>query len=247
MPTCESTNSEDPRRPRPSPVPEWVQQGLRYVPSVARRYLGLGLDLDELIAAGNLGLVEAALRFDPLRKVKFVTYADWWIRKSIMESFEVLRGPVRFPRNRHEKLGWVKKADARWRARFGEAPTVEQLSSVTGLPVVQIERLIRLEPVTVSLDHPRRRGIDDRPLVDSLEEMQSVSPQQILVRRDLAEHLRRHMAALEPRQRQVIDLRFGFDGQPPRTLREVARVLELSRERVRQIELGALLKIRRRF
>jgi RNA polymerase primary sigma factor len=193
-----------------------VRQGAAYVPAVARRYAGTGLDRDELIAAGNLGLVQAALRFDPSRNLKFITYADWWIRKAIVEAIETLSGPVRTPRYRYEQLRWVKRARARWTARHGYG---------------------------ISLDQPTRH--DDRPLSESIHGPEEACPQRRLIRRELGDRLHRELAGLGPRERKVIRLRFGLDGATPLPLRAVGQLLGLSRERVRRIELDALLKIRR--
>ena len=221
-----------------------IQEGLRYVPAVARRYLGNGPDLDELIAAGQLGLVQAALRFEPQRKMKFITYADWWIRKAILEAIETLSGPLRTPRYRYDKLRWLRQARATWMARHGETPTTEQLASVSGMPIGQVEQILSTVPRGVSLDHPTHRE-EHRPFGESLQDPRSPCPQASLIRSDLAHRLRRELAALTSRERAVIRLRFGFGGRSPLTLRETGRVVDLSRERVRQIELTALLKIRR--
>jgi RNA polymerase sigma factor (sigma-70 family) len=214
------------------------------VPAVARRYRGNGLDKDELIAAGNLGLVEAALRFDASRKVAFITYADWWVRKAILEAIETLSGPVRLPRYRYEKLRRLKQAAARWNSTHGRAPTIDELATDTRLAPRQAEQILASDPHAISLDQPRRPD-GTRPLRDSIQDPSTICPQQSLIRRDLGRHLRRELAALDHRERDVIRLRFGLDGEPSRTLREAAAVLGISRERVRQIELGALFKIRR--
>jgi len=223
-----------------------LRRNLGYVPALARRYVGLGLDLQELIAAGNLGLVEAALRFDGSRKVKFITYAAWWIRKAILESIEQLNGPVRLPRYRYEKLRWIKHERSRLIGCRGAEPTLPELAAATGLSVEETRRLLRDEPVGISLDQPQGRN-DDRPLGEAIPDRGSDSPQTSLVRRDLAHRLWERMATLSAREQQVLRLRFGFDGERTRTLRETAGLLGISRERVRQIELRALLKIRRCF
>ena len=221
-----------------------IQEGLRYVPAVARRYLGNGPDLDELIAAGQLGVVQAALRFEPQRKMKFTTYADWWIRKAILEAIETLSGPLRMPRYRYDRLRWLRQAGATWTARHGETPTTEQLAAVSGMPLHQVEQLLSSVPRGVSLDHPTH-GDELRPLGESLRDPRSACPQASLIQSDLARRLRRELAALTARERAVILLRFGFGGRSPLTLRETGRVVDLSRERVRQIERRVLQKIRR--
>jgi len=225
-------------------VTRLVRRGLGYVPTVARRFRGSGLELDELIAAGNLGLVEAALRFDASRNLKFVTYADWWIRKAIREAIATLTGPVRLPRSRAEKLRWLKQTRARWVALHGAEPTLEELSVASSVPLAQVRRALATEPRGIPLDRPSHPA-HDRPVLDSLPDRKATSPQQNLIRSDLAHHLQRELASLAPREREVIRLRFGLDGEPPRTLRRAGVLLGLSRERVRRIELEVLLKIRR--
>ena len=239
-----TTNSRSRRGRLDREVSELIPQGLTHVQCVAHRYLGNGLDLDELISAGNLGVVEASLRFDPSRRLKFVTYADWWIRKKIVESIETLSGPVRLPRYRHERLRHLRQATAQWAASRGEQPTLEQLTGATGIPGDRIVRLLATEPRGLSLDHPTHPGAG-RPLHESLCDPSSVCPQRSVVYRDLGQRLQRRLGLLVDPERTVIRLRFGFDGEKPRSLRQVAVVVGLSRESVRQIELRALLKIRR--
>ena len=223
-----------------------IRMGLNYVPTVARRYMSAGLDLEELIAAGNLGLVEAALRFDGSRGVKFVTYADWWIRKAIFASLEALTGPMRFPNYWQARLRWLREGQALWKARFDSQPTADQLASSTGLPVAQVRRLLRHTPRGVSLDQKSRED-SARTVGETLEAPQSYCPQETLIRRDLARRMRGHIADLNDRERRILTLRFGLDGDSPLTLRGVADLLRLSRERVRQIELNTLVAIRDRL
>ncbi len=221
-----------------------IHEVLAFVPSVARRYAGIGLDLDELIAAGNLGLVKAALRFEPARKIKFITYASWWIRKAILEALEQQLGPFRLPRYQHEKLRVLRAARADYRSRIGVEPDDEQLSRASGLSPDDTGLLLRFISSTVSLEQPLNPG-DDRPMKELLPDPAPDCPQDNLVRRELTRRVYRQLAALDSREREVIALRFGFDGGTPSTLREAGRQLGISRERVRQVELRALLKLRR--
>jgi RNA polymerase sigma factor (sigma-70 family) len=237
--------SERPRRTtQPGRLADLVRQGLRYVPTVARRYRGNGLDIDELIAAGNLGLVEAALRFEPERKVAFITYADWWVRKAIREALETLTGPVRLPRYRYEKLRRLRQTAAEWHNTRGRPPTLDELATEAQLPLRQTEQILAGNPHALSLDQPKHTD-SDLPLSESMHDPSTACPQQSLIRRDLGSHLRRELAALDERQQEVIRLRFGLDGNSAMTLRQAAAHLGISRERVRQIELRALLRIRR--
>jgi RNA polymerase sigma factor (sigma-70 family) len=232
----------------PSPeTAERVRSALAYVPVVARRYVGGALDQQELVAAGNLGLVQAALRFDPARKVRFLTYADWWIRKAILEAFEVQSRPVHVPRNQLERMRRIERTRADWVAIHGREPTSEELAGRSELRASASVLLFRSSRRTVSLDQPVRDG-ERHPLNETLSDPSAESPQGSLVRRELADRLRRLLAALSARERAVIRLRFGLgDDSTGATLRQVARRLGISRERVRQIELRAVLKLRRLF
>jgi RNA polymerase sigma factor (sigma-70 family) len=221
-----------------------IHRALAYVPSVARRYFGCGLPFEDLLAAGNLGLVEAAMRFDAGRNVKFVTYADWWIRKAILGAIEEQAGPVRLPRYRQEQLRNLHDARARLRMREGREPDFAELARATGLPVADVEKLLGFSRQAVSLEQPG--GADDeRPLHETLASAPGRGPQDILLDEDSSGRLRTFVASLGERERAVLTLRYGLAGAPPLTLREVGRRLEVSRERVRQIEHRALLNLRR--
>ena len=231
--------------PRPTGA-DRIRDSLAYVRVVARRFLGRGLAFDELIAAGNLGLVEAGLRFDPMRNVRFVTYADWWVRKSIHEALGHQSGPVCLPRYQHDRLRLVLETRRILSAQLGGEPSSDQLADDSGLARRQVEQLLGLASGSISLEQPAANG-DGRPLSEVLTDSDPEGPQRQLILRDLARCLRRHLDELAPRERQVIGLRFGFDNQAPLTLREAGRMLGISRERVRQLELRALLKLKQLF
>ena len=195
-------------------IEERVRSALAYVVSVARRYPACGVPIEELIAAGNLGLVEAALRFDPSRGVKFVTYADWWIRKTMLHAIQDQAPMVRIPRYSQER----RRRDAQ----------------SSQLPPYRL---------AVSLDQPTTSD-GDRTLADGLASSDRESDPGELVWSDYARHLRRRLEELTPREREVLVLRFGFLGADPMSLREIGREIGLSRERVRQIERRALDRLR---
>jgi RNA polymerase primary sigma factor len=222
---------------------DYVHETLCFVPSIARRYLGRGATLDELVAAGNLGLVEAALRFDPGRGVRFTTYANWWIRKAIIDSLGHQAGPMRLPRYQYDKLKCLRDARSRWMTSHGAEPSVEELAGAAGLTTDEVHRLRGLATGTVSLEQPLSPG-DTRPAKDVLADPASESPDRVYQRRDLTERLRQRIGELVLRDRQVLALRFGLDGGVALTLRETGRRLGISRERVRQVELRALARLR---
>lgn len=222
---------------------DYVKDTLFYVPTLARRYMNRGLTFDELIAAGNLGLVEAALRFDPSRNVRFTTYASWWIRKSMIEAMGHQSGPMRLPRYQYDKLKLLRDTQRRFAARFGRRPDAHELATAAGLDSGEVERLMTLVTASVSLEQPATPH-DDRPLKDTLEDSDVESPHRALVRRDLSQRLHRQLASLAARERQVLTLRFGLSEDVPLTLRETGVKLGISRERVRQVELRALSKLK---
>ncbi len=228
------------------PFAAWIRGAMGYVPTAARRYFGCGLPFEELIAAGNLGLVEAALRFDPSRNVKFVTYADWWIRKAILTAIEDQAGPVRLPRYRLEQFRTLHDVRATLRGRTGQEPEVEALSQASGLSVEDIKRLLATSRQSVSLDQPPDAE-DERPLHDTLASVASRGPLDELLAIDVSHQLRRAVASLDLRTQAVLTLRYGLGGASPLTLREVGRRLGVSRERVRQVERRALDYLRRRL
>ncbi|ANM29106.1 hypothetical protein ABI59_05075 [Acidobacteria bacterium Mor1] len=220
-----------------------IRGALAYVPHVARRYMSCGLPFDELLAAGNLGLVEAALRFNPDKQVKFVTYADWWIRKSILKAVEEQTGAVRLPRYRQEQLRVLTEGRRSWRRHHGSEPDRDQLSEATGFTPDEIDRLSRIGNGSLSLEEPVAPGAE-RGVGDLLAVEPSEGPHDLLLRGDLLRFLRKQLFRLEQKQRTVILLRYGFGDEGPMTLRQIGRRMGISRERVRQLERRALIELR---
>ena len=231
---------------RPEAFEAWVESAIAYVPSVARRYLGCGLPFDELLAAGNLGLVEAGLRFDPARDVKFVTYADWWIRKTILKAIQEQSGAVRLPRYRIERIRMLRDVRAMLRARKGTDPTIEEIADAGGMSPREVRSLFASGQSAVSLDQPIARDAS-KSLADTLRADPDDGHPDVVADDNYLEHVRTAVARLDPRERLVLALRFGFLDAEPVTLREAGRRLGLSRERVRQIERRALHRLRDRL
>jgi RNA polymerase primary sigma factor len=224
----------------------WIEGALAYVPCVARRFLGCGISFDELLAAGNLGLVQAALRFDPSRNVKFVTYADWWIRKSILKTIQEQLGPVRLPRYRLEQLRDLQEARSRILRDRGREPDSGELAAATGRSLAEVDLLLGLQRRGVSLEHPANPN-EPRPLGRLLADDLDKGPQRTLIRADSLRQLRAQIRRLGRRERKVLQLRFGLDGEAEMTLREAGEALGISRERVRQIESRAIRRLRDRI
>jgi RNA polymerase primary sigma factor len=222
---------------------KWIRGALAYVPHVARRFTASGLSFDELLAAGNLGLVQAALRFDPSRDVKFITYADWWIRKAILKAIEEQSGPVRLPRYRLEQLRSLDETRARLRRDSGREPDAEELARASGRSTEDVDLLLGLGRRSVSLEQPIAPG-DTRQVRGTLADDPERSPQRALIRSDIFRHVRERLKRLGERERRILQLRYGLNGHRPLTLRELGHKLGVSRERVRQIERRALRELR---
>jgi len=226
------------------PDAEAIDRARRLVPLLARRYASRGMGLGELVAAGNLGLVEAARRFDGTRGVRFSTYAAWWIRKAIVDALGEQTGPLRLPRYQHDRLRTMRQARASWLVSHGAPPTVDELSVAAGLSADEISELDLLSGTTVSLDQPLTAD-DSRSVKDLLGNVEAEDPGRALDDADLRGLLHRRLAELAQRERQVLTLRYGLGDGVSYTLRETGRRLGISRERVRQVELRALGRLRR--
>lgn len=221
----------------------WIESSMSYVRMVALRYVGRGLAYDELLSAGNVGLVEAALRFDPERNVQFVTYATWWIRKSILKTIRDHSMTIRVPRYRQDQMRVIQNLRTDIRRAEGREPTDEEMAAETNMSIQGVRKLLTCRRPTVSLDQPLSEE-SGMSLGDQLPADPQLSDPEGLIDRDYAEHIRRMIGALHPRKRMVLNLRFGLSGHEPMTFREVGERLGLSRERVRQIEQQALSRLR---
>lgn len=242
----EVSTLEPPERPDPRDTGEferWIESSMSYVRMVALRYVGRGVAYDELLSAGNVGLVEAALRFDPNRNVQFVTYATWWIRKAILKTIRDHSMTIRVPRYRQDQMRVIQKLRTDIRGAEGREPTDEEMAAEANMSIQGVRRLLTCRRPTVSLDQPLS-GESGLSLGDQLPADQRDADPEALIDRDYAKHLRRMIGALHPRKRMVLNLRFGLGGHDPMTFREVGERLGLSRERVRQIEQQALSRLR---
>jgi len=247
------TDPGDPARPDLEQVAErgeWarrrmIESNLRLVVSIARRFSATRLPLSDLVQEGNLGLLRAVERFDWRRGVKFSTYATWWIKQAITRG-AADRGasPIRLPVHVDEQVGRLRRAQARLAERLGREPSNSELAAELALPVEVLVRLQTAAQTVTSLDTPI--GDDDgAALQDLLEDEQAARPDELALEAVGRQALAEALDGLPERQRQVLTLRFGLDTGTPRTLDEVAAVIGVSRERARQIELGALAALRR--
>jgi len=223
-------------------VQRLVEANLRFVVKVAKRYQGLRLSLLDLIHEGNLGLIHAAKRFDPSREVRFLTYAVWWIRQSVLCAVSNYSHPFRLPPKISSNLYRMKAVLAK-QSESSVQPTVEELAAECGLTATEIEVATRLKQETVSLDQPLF-PYGARSLEDVLPDITQSSPEQRLINYDLKRHLKNVVKQLTNREQQVISLRFGLDGEEPKTLGEIGAQIGVCRERIRQIQVNAMNKLR---
>ena len=223
-----------------------VEANLRFVVSYAKRYRGLGVSFLDLIHEGNLGLLEAARRFDPTHNVKFITYAVWWIRQAIMHAISGQRRALALPAKLSAVSSRYGAEVAELASRLDHDPSMDEIAADLEITPHEAETLRFLSGVDVSLSDPVGQDEDDaRELGETLAQ-QSVPPvEDELLHEAMREQLEKALEDLDPKERQVMQLRFGLEGGEPRTLQQVGEALGLSRERVRQIEARAKEKLRR--
>ncbi len=221
-----------------------VRHNLRYVVSVANRYKGTGLPLLDLINEGNIGLIQAARRFDPERGVKFITYAVWWIRQAIMHALADQSSTVRLPVKQAGILYKIAENFNKLQKKLSREPTNDELAEALSLPIEEMEALLRVYRTHLSLDAPVGE-YEDTSYLDLLEETSMPSVEEQVLHRALASEVNSLLESLPPRERKVLRMRFGMDGKP-QTLEEVGKQMNLSRERIRQIEKKAKGRLKAR-
>ena len=228
-------------------VREMVESNLRFVVAYAKRYRNPNVPFLDLIHEGNLGLIQAAKKYDPSQEgqdVKFITYAVWWIRQAILHALAEHAGSFRLPQKQANTLYRMERIRSLLAERFGRAPTDRELSEELGVSIDDVRVLTRASRSSLSLNEP----VDsegDSELGDLLEQTGLPDTDDLLLRESFSRALRDALSELPARERKVLELRFGLDDDQPKTLREIGEVMGLSRERVRQIESRALNKLRR--
>lgn len=223
-------------------IKKLVEANLRFVVSYSKKYRGCGLSFLDLINEGNIGLIEAAKRFDPKKNVKFITYAVWWVRQAIIHALSNHSGAFRLPQKKANTLYRIGKTVSTLLIDLERTPSPEEIAEKMDLSVEEINSLIQAADENISLD----QVIDEEhefQLSDKLEQ-DSIPPADItLIRSSLKNQIKACLDELDKKEELVIRLRFGLDGQEPKTLKEIGEIMNLSRERIRQIEAQALTKL----
>lgn len=220
-----------------------TKANLRFVVSVAKQYQNQGLSLGDLINEGNLGLIKAAQRFDETRGFKFISYAVWWIRQSILQALAEQSRIVRLPLNRVGSLNKISKTYSELEQKFEREPSPEELSEALDLPTSEIVDTMKVSGRHVSMDAPFVQG-EENCLLDVLEDETEISPDSTLITDSLRREIKRSLSTLTPREADVVVLYFGLNGEHPLTLEEIGERFNLTRERVRQIKEKAIRRLR---
>ena len=220
-----------------------AKANLRFVVSVAKQYQNKGLPLNDLINEGNLGLVKAAMRFDETRGFKFISYAVWWIRQSILQSLAEQSRVVRLPLNRVGTLNRMVRVFAELEQRYQREPTPSELAEVMEVSVDEIEITLRHSSRQVSIDAPVG-GSDDNTMLEFLADTVQKSPDSDLNIDSLKTEIKHALSTLTVRESEVLSNYYGLDGKQPMTLEELGSKFGLTRERVRQIKEKATRRLR---
>lgn len=224
-----------------------VSSNLRFVVSVAKKYRGQGLALEDLIDEGNIGLMTAVDKYEPEKGYHFISYAVWWIRQSILKALAEQSRPVRLPLNRSNELITIMKAKNELIASGNANPRAEEIAERSGIDVDTVKNLLDITKEMVSLDSPLKssdNGDDDSSLELFISD-EGENPEGMMINHMMSKDVESLLSVLSDKERDIIEKRFGFNSQDPMSLSQIGKEYNLTKERIRQIERNALEKLRK--
>ncbi|MGY8887280.1 MAG: sigma-70 family RNA polymerase sigma factor [Flavobacteriales bacterium] len=221
-----------------------TKSNLRFVISVAKQYQNQGLTLSDLINEGNVGLVKAARRFDETRGFKFISYAVWWIRQSILQAISEQSRVVRLPLNKIGDINKIRKAAIHLEQVHERVPSAAEIALEVDMSISNVKQALKNSSRSLSMDAPFQEGENENNLYDIMSSGESPNPDKGLMQDSLRIEIGRALDTLSPRESDVVRLSFGLSGQPAMSLQEIGDTFDLSRERVRQIREKAIRRLR---
>lgn len=227
----------------PSALDKLIRGNLRFVVSVSKQYQNQGLSLPDLINEGNLGLIKAAQRFDETRGFKFISYAVWWIRQSILQALAEQARIVRLPLNKIGSINKINKTLSRLEQEFERDPTAEEIAKVLEIHPEDVKKALMSSNRHVSMDAPLQQG-EEGSMYEVMSNKDLPLPDKSLITDSLRKEIDRTLTTLATREGDILKLYFGLNGAPPHTLEEIGEKFDLTRERVRQIKEKAIRKLK---